>query len=97
MRILLLLVLLTAGCFKLSPSDGGSQAHLEGLRTFSVADIALPPSYRIALVASGLTFPTGVTFDAEGTPYITESGYSYGEVWDTPRLIRIDAPGRITR
>ncbi|HEX6725868.1 MAG TPA: hypothetical protein VF078_00850 [Nitrospira sp.] len=49
MRILLLLVLLTAGCFKLSPSDGGSQAHLEGLRTFSVADIALPPSYRIWL------------------------------------------------
>ena len=80
----------------LPPSDGGSQAHFEGLRTFSVADIALPPSYRIALVASGLTFQTGVTFDAEGTPYITESGYSYGEVWDTPRLIRIDAPGRIT-
>ena len=96
MRYLVLLILLTTGCFKLFPADGGSQATFEGPRTFNAADIALPPSYRIELVASGLTFPTGVAFDGDGTPHVTESGYSYGEVWDTPRLLRIDAQGQTT-
>lgn len=96
MRYLILFVLLTTGCFKLSPPDGGGQTKFEGPRTFNAADIALPPSYRIELVASGLTFPTGVAFDSDGVPYVTESGYSYGEVWDTPRLLRIDAAGRVS-
>jgi glucose/arabinose dehydrogenase len=96
MPYLLLLVLLISGCFQLSPSDGGGQTKFEGPRTFSADDIALPPSYRIELVASGLTFPTGVAFDGDGTPYVTESGYSYGEAWDTPRLLRIDGAGRVS-
>lgn len=96
MRFFLVLVLLIAGCFKLSPPDGGSQTRFQGPRTFNAEDIALPSPYRIELVASGLTFPTGVTFDGEGTPYVTESGYSYGEVWDTPRLLRIDRQDRQT-
>jgi len=96
MWFLLLLVLPVAGCFRVSPPDGGSQAQFEGPRTFNAADIALPSSYRIELVASGLTFPTGVTFDADGIPHVTESGYSYGEVWDTPRLLRIDRQDRQT-
>jgi glucose/arabinose dehydrogenase len=94
MRYCVLLVLLATGCFKLF--DGGSRSMFEGPRKFNPADIELPSSYRIELVASDLTFPTGVAFDGDGTPHVTESGYSYGEVRGTPRLLRIDAQGQIT-
>lgn len=42
---------------------------------------------------SGLTFPTGITFDGEGAPVVVESGYSYGEVFTEPRLVRIEPDG----
>ena len=55
---------------------------------------ALPAGYRIEPVATGLTFPTGVAFDEQGQPVVTEAGYSYGEDWTTPRLVRITAGGQ---
>ena len=54
----------------------------------------MPPGYRIEAVATGLTFPTGVTFDGAGRPHVVESGYSYGEVWTTPRLLRVEPSGQ---
>jgi glucose/arabinose dehydrogenase len=45
------------------------------------------------VVAQGLTYPTGVAFDAQNRPYVLEAGYSYGEVWTAPRLLRIEADG----
>jgi hypothetical protein len=45
--------------------------------------------YRIEPVATELTFPVGVTFDDKGTAFVVESGCLYGEVWITPRLLRI--------
>jgi hypothetical protein len=47
-------------------------------------------------VATGLNFPTGVAFDNDGRAYVTESGYSYGEVWTTPRLVRVEANGQLS-
>jgi len=58
-----------------------------------VADIAVPAGYRIEPVATALTFPAGVAFDDIGQVYVVEAGYSYGETWTTPRLLRI-APDR---
>ena len=52
-------------------------------------DIALPPTYVVDLIADQLTFPTSVTFDDRGDVYVTESGYSYGEVFTVPRLVRL--------
>ena len=52
--------------------------------------IVLPYGYKIEVVVTGLTFPSGVTFDEKGVPYVVEAGYSYGEVWTTPRLLRVD-------
>ena len=82
-----------SGCFSLRSPDGGSQATFVPPRHVNAADIAVPAGYRIEAIATGLTFPTGVAFDEKGRVYVTESGYSYGEVWDTPRLIRIDRDG----
>ncbi len=68
--------LLLGGCYRLQPSSGGGQAAFEPPRTVRAADVALPPGYRAAVAAAGFSFPTGVAFDADGRPHVTESGYS---------------------
>lgn len=90
-----LLVLSLNGCYVLRPSSGGGQ-HAISYRHVRPEDVALPPGYKIEALATRLTFPTGVTFDSGGNPVVTESGYSYGEVWTVPRLIRIRPDGRQT-
>jgi glucose/arabinose dehydrogenase len=88
--------LLLASCYNLRPSNGGAQSEFSSPRKTQAADIAVPEGYRVELVAAGFTFPTGVAFDDEGTAYVVEAGYSYGEVWTTPRLLRIEPSGSFT-
>lgn len=87
-----LIMLLLSGCFKIHPSEGGGQLSYKPNRnrTITPSDIALPAGYKIEAVATGLTFPTGITFDENGRVYVVESGYAYGEVWTTPKLIRLE-------
>ena len=85
-----LAVVMLAGCYRLQESSGGGQTQFDLPRTVNAADVALPEGYEIELVAVGLTFPTGVAFDDAGRVYVTEAGYSYGEIFLTPRLLRID-------
>ncbi len=85
-----------SGCYRLQSSSGGGQTDFDPPRSINPADVALPEGYQIEAVATGLTFPTGVAFDEEGRPHVTEAGYSYGEVFLTPRLVRIDGPGETT-
>jgi glucose/arabinose dehydrogenase len=85
------------GCYRMRPvSGGGDHVSFQPPRSADPADIAVPAGYRIDIVATRLTFPSGVAFDAKGRAYVTESGYSYGESWSTPRLVRIEADGRPT-
>ena len=93
---LVALSLVVGACFSLRSSNGGGQTEFSGNRVVRPEDVALPAGYRIEAVASGLTFPTGVAFDDAGRAYVVESGYSYGEVFLTPRLIRIEEDGRAT-
>ena len=88
--------LAAVACFSLHPSGGGGETRFSGSRTVRGEDVALPSGYRIEAVARGLTFPTGVAFDDSGRAYVVESGYSYGEVFLTPRLLRIESDGRMT-
>jgi glucose/arabinose dehydrogenase len=60
------------------------------------AGVLLPPGYRIEVVATGLTFPTGVVFDDANRPYVVEGGYSYGERYAPGRLLRIEPNGSKT-
>ncbi|HWB05481.1 MAG TPA: hypothetical protein VG796_20855 [Verrucomicrobiales bacterium] len=71
---------LQTGCFVMRPGSGGGQTANRGPRNVRPGDIALLPGYRIEPVAAGLTFPTGVAFDASGRPFIVESGYCYVSV-----------------
>lgn len=84
------------GCYPFLPSQGGGQTDFEPPREIDPRDVALPEGYRIEVVASGLTFPTDLAFDAEGTPYVVEAGYSYGEAITTPRLLRLGPEGEAT-
>ena len=91
-----LLLVSLAGCYNLRPSSGGGQTEFSAPRKVNPADVALPAGYRIEAVATGLTFPTGVAFDAQGVAHIVEAGYSYGEVFTTPRLLRVERDGKLT-
>ncbi|MDQ4076402.1 MAG: PQQ-dependent sugar dehydrogenase [Chloroflexota bacterium] len=55
----------------------------------------MPPSddYRFELIASEFSFPTSLTFDDEGVPYVAESGLSFGEAEPGGRIWRV-GPGR---
>ncbi|MCY7329893.1 MAG: PQQ-dependent sugar dehydrogenase [Saprospiraceae bacterium] len=77
-------------------SHGGGQTNVPTQRNINAADIALPAGYRIEAVATDLTFPSGITFDEQDRPYIVEAGYSYGEVWTEPRLLRLESGNKLT-
>jgi glucose/arabinose dehydrogenase len=85
----------SAGCYTMRASHGGGETEFEGRREVNPRDIALPADYRIEVVATGLSFPADVCFDSQNRPHVVESGYSYGEVFTTPRLVRIESGGRL--
>ena len=89
-------VLALAGCYNIRPSSGGGETTAELPRRTNPADVAVPRGFRVDVVATGLTFPTGVAFDGKGVPHVVESGYSYGDVFTTPRLLRINSDGSVT-
>jgi glucose/arabinose dehydrogenase len=91
-----LAVFFASGCVALLPSNGGGKTSFQPPRQINASDIALPAGYRIEAIAVGLTFPSGITFDDQGRVYVVETGYSYGEVWAVPRLLRLESDGQIT-
>jgi glucose/arabinose dehydrogenase len=90
---LLLLFLSLQSCYWMRKSAGGGQTASTS-RAINPEDVALPKGYRIEPVVSGLTFPSAMTFDEKGIPYVIEAGYSYGEVWLEPKLLRVDKSGK---
>ncbi|BDP43536.1 hypothetical protein DAETH_35050 (plasmid) [Deinococcus aetherius] len=92
----LLTGLLLTSCYSLLPSKGGGQIAPPAARLVRPADVAVPAGYRVEAVATGLNFPTAVAFDDSGRPHVLEAGYSYGEVFSVPRLLRVEANGQRT-
>jgi glucose/arabinose dehydrogenase len=45
--------------------------------------------YRLQLVAAGLSYPTSLTFDAEGVAYVAESGLTFSDTSGHGRIWRI--------
>ncbi|NEM96685.1 glucose dehydrogenase [Pontibacter sp. BT327] len=95
--IYFLLFLLLSGCYRTRSSKGGGDlSRLMENRLVNPADVELPAGYKAEVVATGLTFPTDVAFDAQGQVYAIEAGYSYGEEFLEPKLLRIGPDGSKT-
>jgi len=90
------LSLFLSSCYSMRKSNGGGQIGDIPARTINPADIALPAGYKIEPVARGLTFPAAANLDAAGNLYVIEAGYSYGEVFRNPKLVRINSDGSQT-
>jgi hypothetical protein len=52
--------------------------------------------YCVEMVADGLTYPTACELDEQWQLHVIEAGYSYGEVWTEPKLVRLDPGGKKT-
>lgn len=90
---LLVLSAVLTSCYSIRPSRGGAQISDKKERKINPEDIALPAGYKIEVVAKDLSFPTSVTFDEQNDLYYIEAGYSYGEVWKEPALVKISKDG----
>jgi mono/diheme cytochrome c family protein len=82
-----------AGCYAMRPSDGGGETDAPAAREVMAGDVALPAGYRIEPVVVGLNFPSAVVLDDQDRTYVVECGYSYGEAFAKPRILRIDSNG----
>lgn len=92
-----------SACFAMRPSMGGGEMVTmvapnvadsdREPRLIDASDVVVPDGYRIEAVAAGFTFPTGVAFDGDGTPWVIESGYAYGEMFAPARLLRVGVEG----
>jgi glucose/arabinose dehydrogenase len=91
-----LMIVFSVGCFRMRSSKGGGEIKTIPTREVNTDDIAIFPGYKIEAVTQGLTFPTAVAFDDKGILHVIEAGYSYGEVWTEPKLIRIENSGTQT-
>lgn len=87
-------LIFTQSCYRMRASKGGGQIQDIPARTIQPSDIAVPNGYKIEPVVSGLTFPTAVAFDDQGNLYVIEAGYSYGEVWEDPKLLKVEEGGK---
>src|SRR5688500_15873564 len=93
-RLSLCLVAGIAGCYSMRSSQRGGQTTFSQPRRLDPECIALPAGHRIERVITGLTCPAGSAVDDQNRPHVVETGYSYGEVWTTPRLLRLEAGER---
>jgi glucose/arabinose dehydrogenase len=85
-----------SGCYGMMGSEGGGDISKETAmkgRRVDPSHVSVPDGYRIEVVATGLTYPTGVAFGDGGRVFVVESGYSYGESFMVPRLVEVDRRG----
>lgn len=92
----LLLLCLSTGCFTLFAKGQGGAESRSHRAPPDPAEVAVPEGYEVDAIAAGFTFPIAVTFDAQQRPVVLEAGYSYGEVFLPPKLIRLEKDGTRT-
>jgi glucose/arabinose dehydrogenase len=77
------------------PPNGSGKAQFCPPRPIDPSAVGVPCGYRIEPVVTGLTYPTAVATDEYDRLYVLEAGYSYGEDFKQPRLLRVDPNGTV--
>src|SRR4051812_3057635 len=75
------------------PHNGAGKAQFHPPRFIDPAAIGVPCGYCIEPVVTGLTYPTAVVTDEYDRVHVLEAGYSYGEDFRQPRLLRLEPGG----
>lgn len=83
------------GCFKLR-GHYGTKSYDSVNRPVNPSDILLPDGYTIEQIPGNFNFPSGITIDDKGNVYILEAGYSYGEIFTVPKLLKLEGDGKTT-
>src|SRR3954465_4423592 len=78
------------------PPNGAGKARFCPPRPIAPSAIGVPCGYCIEPVATGLTYPTAVVTDEYDRVYVLEAGYSYGEDFQQPRLLRVEPTGGLS-
>src|SRR5919206_109167 len=78
------------------PSNGAGKAVFSPPRQVNPADVAVPPGYCIEPIVTGLNYPSAVVTDEQDRVYVLESGYSYGEDFAPPQLLRVEGDSHLT-
>jgi glucose/arabinose dehydrogenase len=60
----------------------------------NAAALRVPAGYTADIVANDLDFASAVAVDENGTVFVGEAGYSYGDVRSDARVVRINATGQ---
>jgi glucose/arabinose dehydrogenase len=87
--------LVLSGCFKLR-GHYGTKSYDVVARPVNSNDIIVPDGYKIEALPGSFNFPSGITIDDSGNVYVLEAGYSYGEIFTVPKLLRVEASGKQT-
>ncbi len=85
-------VALTAINLALLTLGAGPSAPAAGHR-LQPGELHLPEGYRAEIVANGLNFVTALAVGEDGNVYVTESGYSYGNITTTARVLQVATDG----
>ena len=72
------------------------QGLINSAKKPSIDIFNLPPGYKIEPVLWNLTLPSTVTFDDNGSMYVSEAGYSYGGFHPLPRILKVDSSGNVS-
>src|SRR3954471_24857597 len=78
------------------PHNGAGKAQFCPPRPIDPSAIGVPCGYCIEPVVTGLTYPTAVVTDEYDRVYVLEAGYSYGEDFRQPRLLRLEPGGAVS-
>src|SRR3954453_20421673 len=78
------------------PHNGAGKAQFHPPRPIDPSAIGVPCGYSIEPVVTGLTYPTAAVTDEYDRVYILEAGYSYGEEFRQPRLLRLEPGGGLS-
>jgi glucose/arabinose dehydrogenase len=58
-----------------------------------LSDLQVPAGYQAEIVATGLNFLTAIAVAPDGTVYVAEAGYAYGNIQTPARVLRVHADG----